>query len=186
MQQRGAGASAAAAAGGASSQHQAKQQQGQQQQQEPQHHHPPATAAPAAGGEGGSWGLEQHYDLLGKIGEGTYGVVYLATAKHDKKQLFAIKKFKTGRVRAGFCPASREEEGLMRHCTQLAFWSQESTGHQPIHTHSQLPHAATAAAAAAVRGTLQPPSLSLTSAAPPPLPAFLPFLACHPRSLPAT
>jgi serine/threonine protein kinase len=61
-------------------------------------HHPPATAAATAGGEGGSWGLEQHYDLLGKIGEGTYGVVYLATAKQDKKQLFAIKKFKTGRV----------------------------------------------------------------------------------------
>lgn len=102
MQQRGAGASAAAATGGASSQHQAKQQQSQQQQ-EPQHHHPPATAAPAAGGEGGSWGLEQHYDLLGKIGEGTYGVVYLATAKHDKKQLFAIKKFKTGRVSGQGC-----------------------------------------------------------------------------------
>jgi serine/threonine protein kinase len=93
MQQRGAGASSAAAAaagGGASSQHASKQQQHE--------HHPPATAAPAAGGEGGSWGLEQHYDLLGKIGEGTYGIVYLATAKHDKKQLFAIKKFKTGRV----------------------------------------------------------------------------------------
>jgi hypothetical protein len=42
--------------------------------------------------------LEQHYDLVGKIGEGTYGVVYLATAKQDRTQMFAIKKFKTGRV----------------------------------------------------------------------------------------
>lgn len=58
----------------------------------------PATAAPASG-EGAGWGLEQSYDLLGKIGEGTYGVVYLATSKQDKKRVFAIKKFKTGRVR---------------------------------------------------------------------------------------
>jgi serine/threonine protein kinase len=89
-------ASTAAGSTQPSKQQQSSQQQHQQPQQ--QGHHPPATAAPAGGGEGGSWGLEQHYDLLGKIGEGTYGVVYLATAKQDKKQLFAIKKFKTGRV----------------------------------------------------------------------------------------
>lgn len=95
QQHQRAGGHASTAAG--NSQHPSKQQQAQQPQQQ-QGHHPPATAAATAGGEGGSWGLEQHYDLLGKIGEGTYGVVYLATAKHDKKQLFAIKKFKTGRV----------------------------------------------------------------------------------------
>jgi serine/threonine protein kinase len=59
----------------------------------------PGSAAPASG-EAGGWGLEQRYDLLGKIGEGTYGVVYLATSKQDKKRVYAIKKFKTGRVRS--------------------------------------------------------------------------------------
>jgi len=42
----------------------------------------------------------------GKIGEGTYGVVYLATSKQDKKQLYAIKKFKTGRVGLNSLPDS--------------------------------------------------------------------------------
>jgi hypothetical protein len=39
-----------------------------------------------------SWDIKQIFAAC------RYGVVYLATAKHDKKQLFAIKKFKTGRV----------------------------------------------------------------------------------------
>jgi hypothetical protein len=72
------------------------------------HHHAhvaPGSAAPASG-EAGGWGLEQRYDLLGKIGEGTYGVVYLATSKQDKKRVFAIKKFKTGRVRSSRSSAS--------------------------------------------------------------------------------
>lgn len=60
--------------------------------------HSQAVSAAAAPTETVGWVLEQHYDILGKIGEGTYGVVYLATSKRDKKQLYAIKKFKTGRV----------------------------------------------------------------------------------------
>ncbi|KAF8068174.1 CDKE-1 [Scenedesmus sp. PABB004] len=63
-------------------------------------HVPPATAAPAAAPEGGGWALESRYELLGKIGEGTYGVVYLATARGGPRTVYAIKKFKTGRVRA--------------------------------------------------------------------------------------
>ena len=38
------------------------------------------------------------YDYLGKIGEGTYGVVYLAVSKDNAKNLLAIKTFKTARV----------------------------------------------------------------------------------------
>lgn len=45
-----------------------------------------------------SWDIKQTYSAC------RYGVVYLATAKHDKKQLFAIKKFKTGRVSSA-CPS---------------------------------------------------------------------------------
>lgn len=75
------------------------QQPNAQQQRNPAgaHGHGPATAA-APPGDAAGWVLEQKYDILGKIGEGTYGVVYLATSKQDKKQLYAIKKFKTGRV----------------------------------------------------------------------------------------
>ncbi|WIA31193.1 hypothetical protein OEZ86_001193 [Tetradesmus obliquus] len=65
-------------------------------------------------GEAGSWGLEQRYDLLGKIGEGTYGVVYLATSKQDKKRVFAIKKFKTGREGDGISPTAIREILLLR------------------------------------------------------------------------
>ncbi|WIA11158.1 hypothetical protein OEZ85_011295 [Tetradesmus obliquus] len=65
-------------------------------------------------GEAGSWGLEQRYDLLGKIGEGTYGVVYLATSKQDNKRVYAIKKFKTGREGDGISPTAIREILLLR------------------------------------------------------------------------
>lgn len=45
--------------------------------------------------------LSAKYDLLGRIGEGTYGVVYLAASREQpgtRRRLFAIKTFKTGRV----------------------------------------------------------------------------------------
>uniref|UniRef100_A0A383WJU0 Protein kinase domain-containing protein n=1 Tax=Tetradesmus obliquus TaxID=3088 RepID=A0A383WJU0_TETOB len=80
------------------------------------HHHAhvvPGSAAPASG-DAGSWGLEQRYDLLGKIGEGTYGVVYLATSKQDKKRVYAIKKFKTGREGDGISPTAIREILLLR------------------------------------------------------------------------
>lgn len=59
-------------------------------------------------------GLEQRYDLLGKIGEGTYGVVYLATSKQDNKRVYAIKKFKTGREGDGISPTAIREILLLR------------------------------------------------------------------------
>jgi serine/threonine protein kinase len=78
----------------------------------------PGSAAPASG-ETAGWGLEQRYDLLGKIGEGTYGVVYLATSKQDKKRVFAIKKFKTGRVSSS--GGSRGCRGFQQLWTCLLF-----------------------------------------------------------------
>ena len=75
------------------------QQPSAQQQRNPAQGQPSGATAVAASVDTAGWVLEQHYDILGKIGEGTYGVVYLATSKQDKKQLYAIKKFKTGRVR---------------------------------------------------------------------------------------
>eukprot|EP00775_Hariotina_reticulata_P004955 gene4955-5196_t len=63
---------------------------------------------------GTSWGLDKEYDLIGKIGEGTYGVVYLATSKQDKRQLYAIKKFKTGREGDGISPTAIREILLLR------------------------------------------------------------------------
>lgn len=95
--------SQAAIARGTQSWQQSQQQATAQQQRHPAqtHAHGPASAATAAASDTAGWVLEQHYDILGKIGEGTYGVVYLATSKQDKKQLYAIKKFKTGRVGGG-------------------------------------------------------------------------------------
>lgn len=44
--------------------------------------------------------LTKFYDVVAKIGEGTYGVVYLARSKHAQHdRLLAVKTFKTGRVR---------------------------------------------------------------------------------------
>lgn len=76
-----------------------------------------ASAAPAvtASGDTAGWILEQHYDILGKIGEGTYGVVYLATSKQDKKKLYAIKKFKTGRV----CQLCQAAAFVLNHSARL-------------------------------------------------------------------
>lgn len=40
------------------------------------------------------------YNVKGKIGEGTYGVVYLGNPKDQPKRLLAIKTFKPGKVRS--------------------------------------------------------------------------------------
>jgi hypothetical protein len=67
-----------------------------------------ATSAAAATGAGltpgatsGAAALAARYDILSKIGEGTYGLVYLAAARDGSGRLYAIKTFKTGRVRRG-------------------------------------------------------------------------------------
>jgi hypothetical protein len=38
------------------------------------------------------------YDVKGKVGEGTYGLVYLANTRDPKRKLIAIKTFKPGKV----------------------------------------------------------------------------------------
>jgi hypothetical protein len=43
-------------------------------------------------------------------------VVYLATSKQDKKRVYAIKKFKTGRVSSS---SSRGHSGIRQACTCL-------------------------------------------------------------------
>ena len=37
--------------------------------------------------------------MIGKIGEGTYGVVYLARSRGARSRLLAVKTFKPGKVR---------------------------------------------------------------------------------------
>lgn len=82
-------------------QQQLQQQAAQPQQQQQQ----PPLSAPAAGPvttpglAAGAPGLASRYDVLAKIGEGTYGLVYLALARDGSRRLYAIKTFKTGRVR---------------------------------------------------------------------------------------
>ena len=39
------------------------------------------------------------YEVIGKIGEGTYGVVYLARSRGARSRLLAVKTFKPGKVR---------------------------------------------------------------------------------------
>ena len=41
--------------------------------------------------------LQPFYEILGKIGEGTYGVVFLARVRGEPRML-AIKTFKPGKV----------------------------------------------------------------------------------------
>ena len=43
--------------------------------------------------------LSQWYEVIGKIGEGTYGVVYLARSRGARSRLLAVKTFKPGKVR---------------------------------------------------------------------------------------
>ena len=39
------------------------------------------------------------FDVVGKIGEGTYGVVYLARSREPRPCLLAVKTFKPGKAR---------------------------------------------------------------------------------------
>ena len=38
------------------------------------------------------------YNVIGKVGEGTYGNVFLAATKTKASKILAIKTFKTGKV----------------------------------------------------------------------------------------
>lgn len=42
--------------------------------------------------------IQKLYNVRGKVGEGTYGVVYLASPKENQRKLLAIKTFKPGKV----------------------------------------------------------------------------------------
>ena len=42
--------------------------------------------------------LSELYSISGKVGEGTYGVVYLAYSRDSQRRLLAIKTFKPGKV----------------------------------------------------------------------------------------
>lgn len=65
------------------------------------------------GGGGGNSGNRpewlQHYDLLGKIGEGTYGLVFLAKIKSNGNKPIAIKKFKQSKDGDGVSPTAIRE-----------------------------------------------------------------------------
>ncbi|XP_051127024.1 cyclin-dependent kinase E-1 isoform X2 [Andrographis paniculata] len=68
------------------------------------------------GGNSGSnkpeW-LEQ-YDVIGKIGEGTYGLVFLAKIKSNRSKSIAIKKFKQSKDGDGVSPTAIREIMLLR------------------------------------------------------------------------
>lgn len=52
---------------------------------------------------------QQQYDVVGKIGEGTYGLVYLAKNKHMRGVRIAIKKFKQSKEGDGISPTAIRE-----------------------------------------------------------------------------
>lgn len=54
--------------------------------------------------------LHSFYDIIGKIGEGTYGVVYLARSKEGRSKMLAVKTFKPGKVTATLPAASHRNE----------------------------------------------------------------------------
>lgn len=59
------------------------------------------------------------YEIIGKIGEGTYGLVYLAKHKDKAKGSgkTAIKKFKQGKEGEGVSPTAIREIMLLRECS---------------------------------------------------------------------
>ncbi|CAN4115604.1 unnamed protein product [Withania somnifera] len=56
----------------------------------------------------------QQYDLIGKIGEGTYGLVFLAKIKANRNKSIAIKKFKQSKDGDGVSPTAIREIMLLR------------------------------------------------------------------------
>ncbi|KAG4998871.1 hypothetical protein AAZX31_08G002900 [Glycine max] len=71
-------------------------------------------------GSGNRWSRAewvQQYDLLGKIGEGTYGLVFLARTKGTPSKSIAIKKFKQSKDGDGVSPTAIREIMLLREIT---------------------------------------------------------------------
>jgi cyclin-dependent kinase 8/11 len=56
----------------------------------------------------------QEYELIGKIGEGTYGLVFLAKIKANRSKSIAIKKFKQSKDGDGVSPTAIREIMLLR------------------------------------------------------------------------
>jgi len=54
------------------------------------------------------------YDVVGRVGEGTYGIVYLARHKQQRNKLFAIKTFKAAKEGEGVSPTAIREIMLLR------------------------------------------------------------------------
>lgn len=68
------------------------------------------TGGRGIGGNKPEW--LQHYDLIGKIGEGTYGLVFLARIKSpasSRGKSIAIKKFKQSKDGDGVSPTAIRE-----------------------------------------------------------------------------
>ncbi|OAY78140.1 Cyclin-dependent kinase E-1 [Ananas comosus] len=61
------------------------------------------------GGGGNRPAWLQQYELVGKIGEGTYGLVFLARTKQHRKSSIAIKKFKQSKEGDGVSPTAIRE-----------------------------------------------------------------------------
>ncbi|KAI3983990.1 hypothetical protein MKX01_035117 [Papaver californicum] len=61
----------------------------------------------------------QQYDLIGKIGEGTYGLVFLARTLNqpNRGKCIAIKKFKQSKDGDGISPTAIREIMLLREIT---------------------------------------------------------------------
>ena len=66
---------------------------------------PSTTAVPAY--------VSSSYDVLARVGEGTYGVVYLARTRDARPRLLAVKAFKPGRAGEGVSPTAVREAGLL-------------------------------------------------------------------------
>eukprot|EP00803_Ostreobium_quekettii_P004430 evm.model.scf_338.4 EVM.evm.TU.scf_338.4 scf_338:73105-79235(-) len=61
--------------------------------------------------------LEQ-YEILAKIGEGTYGVVYVARGRDSRGRLYAIKTFKGAKAGDGMSPTAIREIMLLKELSQ--------------------------------------------------------------------
>lgn len=107
------------------------------------------TSANSSGGNSGSATILSKYELLGKIGEGTYGLVYLAYARDNPAKQYAIKTFKTARVSGSTAAALT---ALPMNCAVRPADSQQQG--QLLQAVSLHPPARAAAAAAPAPATL--------------------------------
>lgn len=77
--------------------------------------------------------LEQ-YDVIGKIGEGTYGLVFLAKIKANRSKPIAIKKFKQSKDGDGVSPTAIREIMVSREIPLLGYMRVFSFLFLPVYT----------------------------------------------------